>query len=112
MLLGLVARTEGFVVRDGVRVHYQVFGNGVRAILLLPTWSVVHSDGDDTERGRRLRCGRGVASDLMVAERLAERECGADCPAAVTTLLEQRYLAHAGRDRELDLHVDRGLAHR
>ena len=44
MLLGLVARTEGFVVRDGVRVHYQVFGNGVRAILLLPTWSVVHSD--------------------------------------------------------------------
>jgi pimeloyl-ACP methyl ester carboxylesterase len=31
------------VVRDGVRVHYQVFGDALRAILLLPTWSIVHS---------------------------------------------------------------------
>jgi pimeloyl-ACP methyl ester carboxylesterase len=38
------SRAEGFVVRDGVRVHYQVFGDGLRAILLLPTWSIVHSD--------------------------------------------------------------------
>jgi pimeloyl-ACP methyl ester carboxylesterase len=38
------SRAEGFVVRDGVRVHYQVFGDGPRAILLLPTWSLVHSD--------------------------------------------------------------------
>ena len=36
-------RAEGFVVRDGIRIRYQVFGNGPRAILLLPTWSVVHS---------------------------------------------------------------------
>ena len=27
-----------------MRVHYQVFGRGARTILLLPTWSVVHSD--------------------------------------------------------------------
>jgi len=38
------SRSEGFVVRDGVRVHYQVFGAGERTVLLLPTWSVVHSD--------------------------------------------------------------------
>ncbi len=38
------ADEEGFIVRDGVRVHYQVFGAGARAVLLLPTWSVVHSD--------------------------------------------------------------------
>lgn len=44
MLQGLVARTDGFIVRDGVRVHFQVFGDGERTILLLPTWSVVHSD--------------------------------------------------------------------
>ena len=37
------SRVEGFIVRDRVRVHYQVFGDGPRAILLLPTWSVVHS---------------------------------------------------------------------
>lgn len=38
------AREEGFVSRDGVRLYYQVFGEGPRAILLLPTWSIVHSD--------------------------------------------------------------------
>lgn len=37
-------RAEGFVSRDGVRLHYQVFGDGPRTILLLPTWSIVHSD--------------------------------------------------------------------
>src|SRR5919198_2699946 len=36
-------RLEGDVVRDGVRVHYQVFGRGRRTILLLPSWSIVHS---------------------------------------------------------------------
>ena len=44
MLSFPAARSEGFVVRDGLRIHYQVFGEGPRTILLLPTWSVVHSD--------------------------------------------------------------------
>ena len=34
---------EGFVERDGVRVFYEVYGSGEPAILLLPTWSIVHS---------------------------------------------------------------------
>ena len=34
---------EGYVERDGVRVFYEVFGEGERTILLLPTWSIVHS---------------------------------------------------------------------
>jgi pimeloyl-ACP methyl ester carboxylesterase/predicted glycosyltransferase len=34
---------EGFVERDGVRVFYEVYGDGERTIVLLPTWSVVHS---------------------------------------------------------------------
>ena len=34
-------RTEGFARRDGVDLHFQVFGDGDRAILLLPTWSIV-----------------------------------------------------------------------
>ncbi len=34
---------EGFVERDGVRVAYEVFGSGERTIMILPTWSIVHS---------------------------------------------------------------------
>ena len=33
----------GFVVRDGVRVAYSVYGNGERTLLFLPAWSIVHS---------------------------------------------------------------------
>jgi pimeloyl-ACP methyl ester carboxylesterase/predicted glycosyltransferase len=35
--------TEGFVERDGVRIHYEVYGSGAPTVLLLPTWSIVHS---------------------------------------------------------------------
>jgi pimeloyl-ACP methyl ester carboxylesterase/predicted glycosyltransferase len=34
---------EGYVERDGVRVFYEVYGSGEPTILLLPTWSVIHS---------------------------------------------------------------------
>jgi pimeloyl-ACP methyl ester carboxylesterase len=34
---------EGFVERDGVRVFYEVYGAGEPGLLLLPTWSIVHS---------------------------------------------------------------------
>ena len=34
---------EGYIERDGVRVFYEAFGEGERTILLLPTWSIVHS---------------------------------------------------------------------
>jgi pimeloyl-ACP methyl ester carboxylesterase/predicted glycosyltransferase len=34
---------DGFVTRDGVRIHYEVFGDGGPAILLMPTWTAVHS---------------------------------------------------------------------
>src|SRR6266480_719494 len=35
--------SDGLVVRDGVEVRYERYGEGWPAILLLPTWSVVHS---------------------------------------------------------------------
>lgn len=35
--------TEGYVERDGVRIFYEVFGEGAQTILLLPTWSIIHS---------------------------------------------------------------------
>ena len=34
---------EGFLKRDGARVFYEVYGTGEPAILLLPTWEIVHS---------------------------------------------------------------------
>ncbi len=34
---------EGFVKRDGVNIFYEVFGAGEPMVLLLPTWSVIHS---------------------------------------------------------------------
>lgn len=34
---------DGYVERDGVRVYYEVYGSGDPTVLLLPTWSIVHS---------------------------------------------------------------------
>ena len=34
---------EGYVERDGVRLFYEVYGSGEPTVLLLPTWSIVHS---------------------------------------------------------------------
>jgi pimeloyl-ACP methyl ester carboxylesterase/predicted glycosyltransferase len=34
---------EGYVERDGVRVFWERYGNGEPTVLLLPTWTLVHS---------------------------------------------------------------------
>ncbi|HUP31479.1 MAG TPA: alpha/beta fold hydrolase [Gaiellaceae bacterium] len=34
---------SGYVERDGVRVYYEVYGTGGPTVLLLPTWSIIHS---------------------------------------------------------------------
>ena len=34
---------SGFVERDGVVLHYEVFGDGKPTVMMLPTWSIVHS---------------------------------------------------------------------
>lgn len=33
----------GYAVRSGVRLYYEVFGDGPTTILLLPSWAIVHS---------------------------------------------------------------------
>jgi len=33
----------GYVERDGIRSYYEVYGTGEPTILLLPTWSIIHS---------------------------------------------------------------------
>jgi pimeloyl-ACP methyl ester carboxylesterase len=34
---------DGYVERDGIKIFYEVFGAGETTILLLPTWSLMHS---------------------------------------------------------------------
>ncbi|WP_315835993.1 alpha/beta fold hydrolase [Bradyrhizobium prioriisuperbiae] len=34
---------EGFVTRDGVKLHYEIYGNGADTMVFLPPWSIVHS---------------------------------------------------------------------
>src|SRR5680860_566625 len=36
------ADTEGYVETDGVKIHYEVYGEGGPTILLLPTWTIIH----------------------------------------------------------------------
>src|SRR5215203_1882834 len=34
---------EGYADRDGVKIFYEVFGTGEPTVLLLLTWSIIHS---------------------------------------------------------------------
>ena len=45
--------TDGLLVRDGVEIRYERYGEGQPAILLLPTWSLVHSRQQFADRVRR-----------------------------------------------------------
>jgi pimeloyl-ACP methyl ester carboxylesterase len=35
--------SQGYVERDGVKVGYEVFGAGAPTLLLLPTWTIIHT---------------------------------------------------------------------
>jgi pimeloyl-ACP methyl ester carboxylesterase/predicted glycosyltransferase len=34
---------DGFVERDGVKIHYEIYGQGPQTMVFLPPWSIVHS---------------------------------------------------------------------
>ena len=34
---------HGYTVRDGLRLHWELYGEGDRTVFLLPTWSIIHS---------------------------------------------------------------------
>src|SRR4051794_40055459 len=36
--------SEGFVEHDGVKIHYEVYGDGGPTILLMPSWTIVHKE--------------------------------------------------------------------
>jgi pimeloyl-ACP methyl ester carboxylesterase len=90
---------EGYVERDGVRVFYEVYGAGEPTILLLPTWSIIHSRQWKAQipflaRHHRVVTfdGRGNGRSDRPAEPAAydEREFAADALAVLdTTATEQ-----------------------
>jgi len=34
---------HGYTVRDGARLHWELYGEGATTVFLLPTWSIIHS---------------------------------------------------------------------
>ena len=84
--------SEGYVERDGVRVFYEVYGSGGRTVLLLPTWSILHSrqwKGQIAYLARHFRVvvfdGRGNGRSDRPTEPAAydEREFAADALAVL-----------------------------
>lgn len=50
---------EGTVERDGVKLHYEIYGNGTETIVFVPPWSIVHSrvyKGQVPYFAERFRC--------------------------------------------------------
>ena len=35
--------TTGYVDRDGVKLHYEIYGEGEHTIVFVPTWAIIHS---------------------------------------------------------------------
>jgi pimeloyl-ACP methyl ester carboxylesterase/predicted glycosyltransferase len=83
---------EGYVERDGVRVFYEVYGTGARTVLLLPTWSIIHSRHWKAQIPYLARHARVVTFDGRgngrsdrpgTTEAYAEREFAADALAVM-----------------------------
>ena len=61
---------DGFVDRDGVKLYYEVYGNGPQTMVFVPPWSIVHSRVYKAQLpyfSERFRCvtydGRGNGKD-------------------------------------------------
>ena len=83
---------EGYVERDGVRIFYEVYGSGEPTVLLLPTWSIIHSRHWKAQIPYLARHARVVTFDGRgngrsdrpdTVEAYAEREFAADALAVM-----------------------------
>ncbi len=81
---------SGQVTRDGVRLHYEVYGQGEITVLLLPTWSIIHSRHWKMQipyLSRHFRVvtfdGRGSGRSDRPAAGYAEHEYAADALAVL-----------------------------
>jgi pimeloyl-ACP methyl ester carboxylesterase/predicted glycosyltransferase len=83
---------QGHVERDGVRLFYEVYGDGEPTVLLLPTWSIIHSRHWKAQvpyLARHFRVvtfdgrGNGRSDRPATAEAYAECEFAADALAVM-----------------------------
>jgi pimeloyl-ACP methyl ester carboxylesterase len=95
MLVDIEAKNSGSISRAGVRVHYEEFGSGTRCVLLLPTWSIVHSDiwrHQVPHLAQHYRVltfdgrGNGLSDRPMDPDAYSEREFAADALAIMDAL--------------------------
>lgn len=110
--------TAGFVTRDGVCLGYEVFGTGEPTVLLLPTWTIIHSrvwklqvpylarhmrvityDGPGNGRSERALDPERYSADAYGADAAAVLDaCGADQVVVVGLSLGAQYgIRLAGR---------------
>jgi pimeloyl-ACP methyl ester carboxylesterase/predicted glycosyltransferase len=101
------ADTEGFVESGGVKIHYEVYGDGGPTLLLMPTWTIVHKrlwkgqipylarhhrvvtyDGPGNGRSDRPTDSRPYDQDAQVAYALSVLDA-TDTGAAVLVALSQ-----------------------
>ena len=109
---------EGFVERDGVRTFYEAYGEGETTILLLPTWSLLHSriwKAQIPYLSRHFRVvtfdgrGNGRSDRPSEPEAYAEPEFAADALAVMdATDTEQAVLVSLSRGAERSLHIGAG----
>ncbi|MFL5870751.1 MAG: alpha/beta fold hydrolase [Solirubrobacterales bacterium] len=101
--------TEGYVERDGVRSFYEVYGDGEPTVLLLPTWSILHSrcwKAQIPYLARRFRVvtfdgrGNGRSDRPREPEAYVEEEFAADALAV---------LEASGTDRAVLVSLSRGI---
>ena len=60
---GRIPDSEGFAVRDGVRLAFKVYGNGEPTLVLMPTWQIIHSRFRKAQVGFLARHFRVVTFD-------------------------------------------------
>jgi pimeloyl-ACP methyl ester carboxylesterase/predicted glycosyltransferase len=88
---------SGYVERDGVRLYYEVYGSGEPTVLLLPTWSIIHSRHWKMQipyLARHCRVlvfdGRGNGRSDRPASGYEEREFAADALAVMDATATER----------------------
>src|SRR3954454_4186460 len=105
--------SEGYVEREGVNVFYEVYGQGEPTILLLPTWSIIHSrtwKGQIPYLARHFRVltfdgrGNGKSDRPSAPEAYVEEEVVADALAVMdATDTERAVLVSLSRGAERSL---------
>jgi pimeloyl-ACP methyl ester carboxylesterase len=95
VIVGTPADFEGILDVDGASIHFQSFGDGDETLLLLPTWSIVHSDFwrrqvPHFSRSRRVVAfdgrGNGASSRPESAERYGDDAFARDALAVLDHL--------------------------